>query len=44
MDSAYAGTPRDEAFVTRALSFFIALEPGIPLAPSNIANYLGAPS
>ena len=44
MDSVYAGIPRNEAFVTRALSFFIALELGFPLAPSNIAHYLVAPS
>ena len=43
MDSVYAGIPRHEALVTRALSFFIALEQGFPLAPSNIAHYLVAP-
>ena len=42
MDSVYAGMPRNEAFVTRAFSFFLEL--GFPLAPSNIAHYLGAPS
>ena len=44
MDSVYAGIVRNEAFVTRALLFFIALELGFPLAPSNIAHYLVAPS
>ena len=44
MDSVYAGIPRNEAFVTRAFSFSIALELGFPSAPSNIAHYLGAPS
>ena len=44
MDSVYAGIRRNEAFITGALSFFIALELGFPLAPSNIAHYLVAPS
>ena len=44
MDSVYAGIPRNEAFVTRALSFFIALELGLPLLPSKIAHYPVAPS
>ena len=43
MDSVNAGIPRNEAFVTSALSFFIALELGFPLVPSNIAHYLVAP-
>ena len=44
MDSVYAVIPRNGAFVTRALSFFIALELSFPLAPSNIAHYLVASS
>ena len=44
VDSVYAGIPRSEAFVTRALSFFITLELGFPFAASNIAHYLVAPS
>ena len=40
MDSVYAGIPRNEAFVTRALLFFIGLELGFPVAPSNIGHYL----
>ena len=44
MDSVYASISRNEAFVAGALSFFIALELGFPLAPLNIAHYLGAPS
>ena len=44
MDSVYDGIQRNEAFVTREISFFIALELGFPLAPSNIAHYLVGPS
>ena len=43
MDSVYAGIPRNEAFVTRAVSFFIALELGFALAASSIPHYLFPP-
>ena len=44
MDSVYASIPPIEAFVTRALAFFIALGLGFPLTHSNIAHYPVAPS
>ena len=44
MHSIYAGIQRYEALVTGAMSFFIALQLGSPLAPSNIAHYLVEPS
>ena len=44
MDSVYTGIVRNEAFVTRALSFSNTFELGFLLASSNVAHYLVAPS